>query len=88
MQVRVINNSNFISVNKISLRIISLNKNNIIFVLACLMTLHHLREKVPLHLLGLTKFKKMATKPSAKKTAPAAVKKTAAGATKAKPKGK
>ena len=52
------------------------------------MNLHHLREKVPLHLLGLNKFKKMATKPSAKKAAPAAGKKSAAGATKAKPKGK
>jgi len=84
----VINNIIFNYVNKNPLRIIRLNKNNIIFVLACLMTLHHLREKVPLHLLGLNKLKKMATKPSAKKAAPAAGKKSAAGATKAKPKGK
>ena len=63
------------------------NKNSIIFVLACLMNLHELREKVPLHLLGLKIIKKMATKATAKKAAPAG-KKSAAGATKAKPKAK
>jgi hypothetical protein len=51
------------------------------------MNLHQLREKVPLHLLGLKNFKKMATKATAKKAAPAG-KKSAAGATKAKPKAK
>ena len=51
------------------------------------MNLHQLREKVPLHLLGLKIIKKMATKATAKKAAPAG-KKSAAGATKAKPKAK
>jgi hypothetical protein len=44
-------------------------------------------EKVPLRWLGLIHFTKMATKATAKKAAPAA-KKSTAGATKAKPKGK
>jgi hypothetical protein len=47
-----------------------------------------LEEKVPLRLLGLNKFYKMATKLVTKKTAPHASKKTATGATKAKPKSK
>jgi hypothetical protein len=46
------------------------------------------RERVPLRWLGLNTFEKMATKASAKKAAPAAGHKVAAGATKAKPKGK
>ena len=45
-------------------------------------------EKVPLHLMGLLNLIKMATKASAKKAAPSAGKKPAAGASKAKPKGK
>jgi hypothetical protein len=83
----VINKFNFESVNKYHLCLFRPIINSIIFVLACLMNLHQLREKVPLHLLGLKNIKKMATKATAKKAAPAG-KKSAAGATKAKPKTK
>ena len=51
-------------------------------------TFNQFLEKVPLHLMGLLNLNKMATKASAKKAAPSAGKKPAAGASKAKPKGK
>jgi hypothetical protein len=88
MLLRLINKYNSFYVNKNHVCLFRLNINSSIFVFACLINLHQLREKVPLLLLGLKNLKKMATKPSAKKAAPSAGKKPAAGATKAKPKTK